>query len=209
MALVKQKITQPQTVAVDERTTPRDFHGLCEELNSDNPNAQRWAVRDLLSHPNASKPLAARLEIEDQTSVRTALLDALASICDETSIAALVQCLRSDDAALRNEAIDVLKTVPEQVATMMNSLLHDEDSDVRIFAVNILESLRHAYVEKWLIEVIESDPHINVCATAVDLLSEVGTEIAALPLEKLKKRFANEPYICFTVDLALKRIKGD
>ncbi|HCT99397.1 MAG TPA: PBS lyase, partial [Methylococcaceae bacterium] len=43
-------------------------------------------------------------------------------------------------------------------------------------------------------------------ATAVDLLSEVGTELSMQSLVNLKQRFANEPYICFSVDLALKRI---
>jgi HEAT repeat protein len=88
----------------------------------------------------------------------------------------------------------------------MLGLLADTSTDVRIFAVNILESLRHPEVESWLIAVIERDPHLNVCATAVDLLGEVGTEAAREPLERLKARYAGEPYIQFASDLALKRI---
>jgi hypothetical protein len=86
-------------------------------------------------------------------------------------------------------------------------LLADSDPDVRIFVVNILNSERHPDVERWLIEVIERDTHVNVCATAVDLLCEVGTEAAIDPLLHLKARFAREPYIQFAVDLALKRIR--
>jgi tRNA A37 threonylcarbamoyladenosine synthetase subunit TsaC/SUA5/YrdC len=48
---------------------------------------------------------------------------------------------------------------------------------------------------------------VNVCATAVDLLCEVGTEAAIDPLVRLKARFASEPYIQFAADLALKRIR--
>jgi tRNA A37 threonylcarbamoyladenosine synthetase subunit TsaC/SUA5/YrdC len=58
-----------------------------------------------------------------------------------------------------------------------------------------------------LIEVIERDAHVNVCATAVDLLCEVGTEAAIDPLLQLKARFIREPYIQFAADLALKRIR--
>jgi hypothetical protein len=72
--------------------------------------------------------------------------------------------------------------------------------------VNILESLRHPEVESWLIEVIDSDPHLNVCATAVDLLGEVGSSAAREPLLRLKARYTEEPYIQFAADLALKRI---
>jgi hypothetical protein len=45
-----------------------------------------------------------------------------------------------------------------------------------------------------------------VCATAVDLLAEVGSPAALEPLQQLKVRFAEEPYIQFAADLALKRI---
>jgi hypothetical protein len=61
-------------------------------------------------------------------------------------------------------------------------------------------------VEAWLIAVIERDPHLNVCATAVDLLGEVGADAAREPLARLKARYADEPYIQFAADLALKRI---
>jgi NAD/NADP transhydrogenase alpha subunit len=80
---------------------------------------------------------------------------------------------------------------------------------VRIFADNVLESLCHPEVEAWLIEVIEKDTHVNACATAVDLLGEVGTEAAIEPLARLKARFTDEPYIQFAADLALKRIHED
>lgn len=208
MAFIKQK-TQ-QIINEDERAAPRDFDGLCLELNHDDPQVRRWAVRDLSTYAEANSVLATRLKIENNGSVRTAILDTLAKFADDISMAALVDCLRSNDAALRNEAIDVLKSEPEHVAQIIDSLLNDEDSDVRIFAVNILESLRHQNVEKWLINVIENDEHLNVCAAAVDLLSEVGTENALNALENLKARFADEPYICFSVDLALQRIRqGD
>jgi hypothetical protein len=37
----------------------------------------------------------------------------------------------------------------------------------------------------------------------------VGTLEAVTPLEGLKARFKNEPYIQFAADLALRRIRGD
>jgi HEAT repeat protein len=87
-------------------------------------------------------------------------------------------------------------------------LLADSDPDVRIFAVNILDSRRQPDVESWLIEVIEKDVHLNVCATAVDLLCEVGTEAALEPLLRLKVRFVSEVFIQFAANRAIKRIRG-
>jgi hypothetical protein len=67
--------------------------------------------------------------------------------------------------------------------------------------------VRHPDVESWLIQVIDHDAHVNVCATAVDQLCEVGTEAAIEPLLRLKARFATEAYIQFAADLALQRIR--
>jgi len=92
-------------------------------------------------------------------------------------------------------------------APVLRTLLADPDPDVRIFVVNILDSERHPEAESWLIDVIERDAHVNVCATAVDLLCEVGTEAAIDPLVRLKERFRSEAYIQFAADLALKRIR--
>jgi HEAT repeat protein len=146
------------------------------------------------------------LQRELDSSVREIILTTLTQLGDEQAVAGLVNCLHSEDVALRNEAIEAMKLLPDEVAPIMSKLLQDPDPDVRIFAVNVLESLRHENVEEWLKDVIDQDCHVNVCATAVDLLGEVGTSYSSESLENLKARFPDEPYISFAVDLALKRI---
>jgi HEAT repeat protein len=205
MAIVKRKDTR--IVQKDRRSRPRDYAGLIAALSDSNPMARRWAARDLAEFADAAAALAERLEKETEATVREAILSSLAMIGNPIAVGGLVRCLRSEDAALRNGAIEALKNLPEAVAPIMDSLLADTDPDVRIFAVNILESLRHPDIEKWLIKVIHEDVHVNVCATAADLLSEVGTEAAIDPLEALKQRFPDEPYIAFVSDLALQRIR--
>lgn len=205
MAFIK-KNTPPRDPAADQRQAPRDYAGLIQQLDDPNATVRRWAARDLAGYPDASSLLLQRLHRESEVSVRAVILTALVRIADPGAIAGLVACLRSEDANLRNEAIEAMKALPIEVAPIMRSLLADQDPDVRIFAINILESLRHPDVEAWLIEVIEHEPMVNVCGTAVDLLSEVGSSAAHDALERLKARFAAEPYIQFAADLALKRI---
>lgn len=200
------KPSSPQSIADNERKAERDLVGLIAELDNPNAVARRWAARDLVDYPEASEALVARLKREDKPSVREAILMTLTRLGDPLAVAGLVECLRSEDAALRNEAVEAMKALPEQVAPIMGGLLSDADSDVRIFAVNILESLRHPEVENWLVDVIAHDPHVNVCATAVDLLGEVGTEASRATLHQLKARFPDEPYIQFAAALALKRL---
>lgn len=205
MAFIKQQATQ--SVAKDERKQPRTCPDLIAGLEDPNPVARRWMARDLVACPDAATALIDRLKREPDLTVREVILTTLTRLGDPTAVGGLVECLRSDDAALRNEVIETMKQLPDEIAPIMRGLLADEDSDLRIFAVNILETLRHPDVERWLIGVIEGDPQVNVCATAADLLSEVGTEAATEALVRLKSRFGDEPYIQFTADLALKRIR--
>lgn len=204
MGLIKNHTVQP--VTTDERKQARDCPALIAELENASPAARRWAARDLADCREASGALVSRLQREDDVSVREVILTTLTALGDEVAVAGLVACLRSEGAALRNEAIEAMKQLPDEVAPIMRGLLADPSPDVRIFAVNILESLRHPEVEHWLIEVIDQDAQLNVCATAVDLLGEVGSIAAREPLLRLKARYAEEPYIQFATDLALKRI---
>jgi HEAT repeat protein len=204
MAFIKNQQAEP--VTEDERKLPRDCVNLVRELENADPLVRRWAARDLADCPEAAADLVARLPRESEASVREIIFSTLTGLGNEIAVAGLVQCLRSEDAALRNEAIEGMKQLPDEVALIVRGLLADPDADVRIFTVNILESLRHPNVESWLIEVIERDPQVNVCATAVDLLGEVGSLESQEPLKRLKARFTDEPYIQFAADLALKRI---
>lgn len=199
----KQKCLQ---VEKEERKQARDCLSLVAQLNDPNPTARRWAARDLFECPDASAALVERLGQENDVSVREIILTTLTSLGDEVAVRGLVACLRSEDVSLRNEAIEAMKQLPDEVAPIMRALLADQDSDVRIFAVNILESLRHPQVEEWLIAVIEQDPHLNVCGAAVDLLGEAGTSRSLEALECLKRRFVDEPYIQFAAALAMKHI---
>ena len=207
MAIIK--IPKTQTVSSDERVRPRDCASLVAQLSDGNPVARRWAARDLTECPEGTPALLERLKQEPDISVREVIFTSLTRIGHFAAVLGLVECLHGEDVALRNEAIDALKQMPDEVAPVMHGMLKDTDSDVRIFAVNILESLRHPQVESWLIEVIESDPHVNVCATAVDLLGEVGSSAAREALVRLKGRFPEEPYVQFAADLALRRIDED
>lgn len=198
------KRTNPQDApAVD---TPPDCQQVLVQLNQSDPVLRRRAAHAAVNCPGVSAALVAQLNKETDSAVRGALLSSLTRIADESAITGLANCLRSEDTALRNETIDAMKILNEVAAPVIRQLLKDTDPDVRIFAVNILESLKHPEVEHWLIEVISTDPHINVCATAVDLLGEVGTEQARASLEQLALRFAQEPYIQFAIRVALRRL---
>ncbi|WP_443114018.1 HEAT repeat domain-containing protein [Herbaspirillum seropedicae] len=205
MALIK--VTHSRLSA--QPAADRECNVLMQELYSEEAAVRRAAARDLVDCPQACEALLARLKIETLLSVRETIITTLIRLGDASAAAGLIDCLRSDDAALRNEAIEAMKQLPEEVAPLMEQLLDDVDADVRIFAVNVLESMRHPRVEEWLIKVLLSDPHVNVCSAALDVLSEVGTMQALEAIERVQARFADDPYIQFAANLTLARLRQE
>ncbi len=177
-----------------------------EALRDPNPARRRQAVRRLASIPGGLSCLADRLEAEPDVSVLEVMLRELVCAATPEARAALIRGLRSDNATLRNATLDALKQRPDQAALLIEQLLRDPDPDVRILTLNLLGALALPQTETWLIQVLRQDPHVNVCATAVDLLCEVGTEAARPVLEAVARRFADEPYLQFAVKQALQRI---
>jgi HEAT repeat protein len=205
MGLVKGK-----TVRSSKKAVPIEqpsCEKLAAELEDSDATVRRHAAQKIAPCLDAVPALIDRLKREENTAVREAILHSLLRLHDPSIGLGLADCLRSEDAALRNDVIEAFKQLGEEVAPILRTLLSDPDPDVRIFVVNILNSGHYPDAEFWLIDLIERDEHVNVCAAAVDLLCEVGTEVALDPLLHLKARFAHEAYIQFAADLALKRIR--
>jgi hypothetical protein len=59
-----------------------------------------------------------------------------------------------------------------------------------------------------LCDLIEHEPHPNVCAAAIEVLAEVGTPQAIPVLEKCSARFAATPFLPFAISMAIARISG-
>lgn len=199
-------LSRTHTSPADSATPPSQA-ALLAQLHDGDAQARRQAARSLRSFPSVAKDMGIRLLLEDEDSVREAIFNSLVAIGDDEAVMALLPLLgMEDDANLRNGAIEALKQLPAALSPHMREMLCDADPDRRIFAVNICESLRSREIESWLLEVIARDDHVNVCATAVDLLGEVGTDAAIAPLHALAKRFNGDPFMQFAVSLALRRI---
>lgn len=175
-------------------------------LQAADPALRRSAAQTLAGQPEAVPVILDALERESSLAVRTALLDSLAATPGDEAVQALAGCLRSEDAWLRNAAIDLLRGMPEQVAPVIAHMLIDPETDIRILAVGILDTLRHARVEDWLLQLIDAETDVNVCGAALEVLTTIGTSAAIGPVTTLMRRFADEPYITFAGRLLLNRL---
>jgi hypothetical protein len=177
-------------------------------LLSDPVDDRRFAVRGLgnCKGSDSLSTLIVLLSSEPDQGVQDLVLQVIKERGGDTVVKLLIPLLRSDDAHLRNAVIDTLQQMPAEMESHMTALLHDEDPDVRIFAINIISSLQHTLVPQWLLQVIQQDEHLNVCMTALDLLAEIGEESMCADVHNLLSRFPNEPYVSFAVSQVQKRL---
>jgi HEAT repeat protein len=178
------------------------------ELASADASLRRRAARALSAMPDAVGVVCAHLVGERSLSVRSVIFSGLIANRSPAVVAGLLPMLGSEDANLRNGAIEALQEMPDEVAPHVEAMLADPDDDVRILAVNVVSALPHPMVPEWLRRVVTSDLHVNVCAAALDALAEVGEPDAIPALESLADRFPDVAFIRFAVDAAVRRIRG-
>ncbi len=203
MGLVKRTSSPAPVADVAEATVET----LLADLHSTDSQTRRAAARRLGEHPEAAGDLCRAVAAEVQESVRVAMFTALIRIGTKPAAAGLIPLLQSEDVGLRNGAIEVLKTMPDSAAECISEIFAGS-TDVRIFGVEILGALAHPDRQSWLLQVIEADRELNVCAAAVEALAECGDGDAVAPLQALLERFPNEPFLEFSIRTALAQIAG-
>ncbi len=158
---------------------------------------------------DGTKALAEALMAEADPRVREAIFTSLVRIGSQQCVAAVIPCLRQDDAALRTGALDALRAMIGAVSPVLPALLADPDADIRLLACDLLRELPAAEATRMLCDVLSRETEANVCAAAVDVLADVGT-IEALPaLRATAARFSDVTFLGFAVKIAMERIHAD
>lgn len=168
---------------------------------------ERWsAARQLAGQPGHAVLLAKTLARESDPRVREALFTALARDGGDQAVAGLLPFIRSSDAALRTGALDALATLPQAIAAHIEKLLADDDADVRILSCDLARRLPGADATQHLTQLLARESTVNVCAAAVEVLSEVGDARALPALHACAARFVDDSFLVFAIELAVRRI---
>jgi len=188
----------PETLVAALRTAPSE-------------TARRSAALELGAMPDPASGVAAMalgecLGRETSPRVREAIVTALVGIGTEAAAAALAVHLHGEDAALRNDAIEGLRQIGAAAAPHVEQLLGSPDPDVRIFAINVLEAIRHASAAVWLRRVLAHDTEMNVGLAAVEAMAQVGGPEDVPCLRAFAARFADEPFVAFAVNEACRLV---
>ena len=191
----------------DARADMPDMAGdLRARLHSGDAQVRRDAARRLAGEPGAGALLLARLGVESDSNVRAALFAGLVDIGGEDMAAAVAARLGSRDPGMRAGAIEALQRLRARAVPVVDALLGAQDADLRVLAVEVTRAWPPELAAARLRRVIEHEPHVNVCAAAVDVAAESGTPDLLEPLARLRRRFENEAFLAFAVEVARARI---
>jgi HEAT repeat protein len=202
-------VRRDNTVPRQESPGDQDPAPLVARLDSEDAD-ERWrAARALSDHTDAVPALAAALGRESAPQVSEAIITALMRIGGEAGIAALVPYLRSSDAARRSAVTEALQALPQAIAPFLTALLDDADPDVRIRAVELARGMPAREATALLSALILREGDANVCAAAIDVLSELGTRDALPALRACAEKFAGTPFLPFAISVAIARISDE
>jgi hypothetical protein len=183
-----------------------DISAVLKSLRSADPD-QRWAAaREAANVLGGGVALAAALRTEGDPRVREAMLTSLAQIGTADAVDAIISLLRADDASLRTGALDTLRIMAVQVHDFLPRLLSDRDVDVRILSCELARSLDDAEATRLMCALLAVEPEANVCAAAVDVLSEVGGADALPALRDCALRFRDSPFLTFAIKVVVDRL---
>lgn len=168
---------------------------------------QRWRAAKALAGERGNAPvLVSRLSLETDENVRSALFSGLVGIGGEAVAGPIAALLRSGDPGLRGGAVEALQQLGEAAEPVVDALLGDAETDLRLLAIEVTRAWPAEVAAARLLRVIEDDAHVNVCAAAVDVAAELGTPALLGALARLRLRFAREPFLGFSVEVARARI---
>ena len=169
----------------------------------------RWAAaRSAHEIPEGARIVAGALTRERDPRVREAMFTSLARISTPESIEFILPFLRSDEAHLRNGALDALLAMKGAVSPYLQRLLGDADADVRLLACELVRNVPDDEASRLLCGLLEAEREPNVCASAVEVLAETGAADALQVLARCEQRFSATPFLVFSIKVAADRIRS-
>jgi HEAT repeat protein len=167
-------------------------------------------LEDIIKHEGGDKAIVTILgDINEPKEIALFAAMTLSRVTPHSApIDEILQLLRSDEAHIRTSAISILQDYGDSIKHHVEKFLHDDERDVRIFAVNVLGDVQFEESRTLLLDLIKTEHDVNVAMTAVDYLAEIGQPEDVEILKKLEARFPGEAYVSFAINNAISMIEG-
>ncbi|HET6419571.1 MAG TPA: HEAT repeat domain-containing protein [Geobacteraceae bacterium] len=177
-------------------------------LSSPDEEKRRLAVIGLAGYPFAEiKEYLIRALGDESWRIRKEAVELFSGLSfSRGMVEDLVALLRSsENAGLRNSAVEVLVRLGAEAVPVLSSFATDPDHDVRKFVIDIMGSIGEASFVPVLIRALD-DPDSNVRTAAVENLGKIGDQRSVGPL--LKSLENSDVWLQYAVLEALGRIGG-
>ena len=204
MALLKRTSCGPGLAAPE--TAPPSREDLVTLMQTGATQAaRRAAVQDLATYFAADRELAASLLLERDPVVQAAILTALVVIGTEAAATGVAEAVCTEDAGLRNAAVDALRGFGATALPSVERLLASPHSEQRIVGIGLLEARDDPGARDTLHHILADDPDLNVGLAAVEVLSSIGDAGDEAALLGFASRFEGNAFVAFAVELACRR----
>ena len=186
---------------------PLDLEAVLAALTNGTPD-ERWAAARAASElPASTGALGEALSRESNPRVREAMFTSLARMGTAQSVELILPFLRSQEAHMRTAALDALRAAKSAAWPYLPQLLEDADGDVRLLACELVRGVPGEEATRMLCRMLDAELDPNVCASAVEVLSEVGGAQALPVLARCEERFRATPFLAYSIKIAADRIR--
>ncbi len=182
---------------------------LIEQLASLDPATRRYAAEDLGDlHDAQAVPALVEAARDLEVAVREAAVEALVVIGGQSVCEHVAPLLETEDAELRNYAIEILERVGPESIDVLVAACNSASPDVRKFALDILGKVARGFAGKCLerVAALLGDANPNVAGSAAEALGHLG-DSRATPY--LAKHLGGPPWMQVCVFSALSQIGGE
>src|SRR5581483_3303988 len=179
-----------------------------EKLSSADESERIYAAEDIGYANEASgvPALLARLPIEPSRAVAEAIVASLAQIDSDCVVSGVIEWLDSDDAFVRNQAVEILRKRGGPAITYLERAFRQGRADRRKFVIDVLARLPETSA-CGIYEAALLDSDLNVVIAAVESLGDFRQRSFQSKIESLVQSEAHPMLLCACLE-ALAQI-GD
>lgn len=178
---------------------------ILTNLSSDDNSIIRQAAFNAAdANLYSALPMIVSLFESKSLGVQEACEFAVRKIRGPQSIALVIPSLRSEDATIRNIAMDILRDICTDNIEEIITLIDDQDPDVRIFTADILGASNSALALSPLCRALLEDEEVNVRYQAAISIGALQNPKAA---DSLRNALNDEEWVQYAVIEALAKIR--
>jgi HEAT repeat protein len=179
---------------------------LRKKITSSDPRMREEAASDLRNFPSSeSLGYLKKMLSDDDSEVVYAATRSIVSIGSREAVEEIIPLLGSEDARLRNLAIEIIGRIGTVAIPRVGGLLSHRDKDIRKFAADILKMIGTPEAEDPLIRAL-FDENVNVAVEAAEALGSIGTQRSVPYLAQCLEK---EPWLKCAALKSLGEIDGD